>query len=171
MTPSHSGIRTKEQKSPRLLPIFLLRKKLFIGLVLAIFFSLTSRPCICHRLVSRSFQSVQVERLRISQGQAWGTKASDSEIGTTSCSVVLLTSQRTIPMPQSCCSRPGTRSPGSYPTLFDTASILQIGPYKVDPFGSISCTRHPAFITFLRVILRSSCLPNTPKLNCNMNDT
>ena len=169
MTPS-PGIQTKKQKSPRLLPIFLPRKIPFIELVPAIFFSLTSRHCTFHRLVSRSFKRVQGKRLRISQGQAWGEKPSDSGIGTKSCDVVLLTLQRTILMLRSCCSQPGTHSPGSYPTLLDTASIPQIGPCKVDPFGSISCTRHPAFITFLRVTLRNSCIPNPLKLNFNIID-
>ena len=152
------------------MPIFLPHKTRFIELGPVIFFLLTSRPCICHRLVSRSFQRVQGKRLKISQGQAWVKKASDSEIGTMSCSVVLLTSRRTTLMLRSCCSRPGNRFPGSYPTLLDTASILQTGPCKVDPFGSISCTRHPAFITFLRVTLRNFCFPNPLKLNFNIID-
>ena len=140
-----------QRKSPRSSPIFLLRRIPCIGLGLVIFFSLMYRHCICHQSVSRAFQLRQWKKPEVSQGQVWETKASGLKIGMGSYDVVLSTLRQPILMLRSCCSRPGTRSHESCPTLPDMASILQTEPFKVDPFGSTSCTRRLACMTFSRV--------------------
>src|SRR6266851_4339519 len=144
------------RKSPRFLPLFLLRRIPFIKPGPVISFSLMFHHCICHRLVSEAFQSQLWKILNVSQGRAWETKSFDLEIGTMSCDVVLSISRRPTLMLPSCCSLPGTRSHESYPTLLDTVSILQTERSKVDRFGLISCTRRLAFIIFLRLKLPSS---------------
>ena len=79
--------------------------------------------------------------------------------------MVLSTLRRPILMPRSCCSRPGTRFRESYPTLSDTASILQTEPSRVDRYGSTSCIRHLAFTTSLRVKLPNSYPPSRLNLD------
>ena len=154
-----------KRKLPRSLPIFLPHRKPCIGLGLVIFFSLMYRHCICHRSVSRAFQLRQWKNPNVSQERVWVTKSSGLEIGMMSYGVVSSTLRQPIPMLRSCCSRPGTPSHESCPTLPDMASALQTEPFKVDPSGSTSCTRPLASMTFLLVKYHSSLLPSHHNLD------
>jgi hypothetical protein len=124
-----------------------------------------SHLCICRRLVSKAFQLRSWKQSKVTQGRAWETKSFDLEIGTKSCDAGSTTLRRPIPMPRSCCSRPGTCSRESYLSLPDTASTPQTEPPKVERSGSTLCTQHLAFITFLRVKLHNSWPPNPPSRN------
>jgi hypothetical protein len=154
-----------KRRSPRSFPLFLPRRIRFIELELVTFFSLMSHHCIRRRLVSRGFQTRQWKQPKVIQGRAWERKAFDLEIGMQNCNVVLSTLRRPILMLRSCCSRPGTRSRGSYLTLLNTASILPTEPSRVERSGSTSCIRPLAFTTFLPVKSPSSWHPSHPSLN------
>ena len=63
-----------KQKSLRLSLLFLRRKIHFIGLVPATFFSLMSRLCIYHRLVSGTFQIERRKKIEDLSGTSMGDK-------------------------------------------------------------------------------------------------